>query len=819
MPEDTLTHSRAKYAMISRLSEDFVSLARSYGRTIVQELCLPASVRTVARVDIGGHAGGEKFIVGGILFKLAKDVQTGGAYIYGGERPDQESANKAAGNELGGATTYFNYQNYSDNNPTAAAGLCVPMTALVDFRGYRLLAIALLPLEHRAKPIYGSNDGGKHVYADVPAFNGAMESAAKYLHLKAHMVGGRLLHSAGDVEGHLGQDGRYYLLDLGRTRPPESPLICSHLPHSQQSIFSRLLRAEFLQYLRREKLSPALSPDSLSGWGECGARDHNADIHQATAILIHKVLPEFARWLGGQSVHTLQHIRLTEELHIRGINIRHCGLVRARLLDGSYTGAYETHEDTSEMISVTMGVTDHDEDEEGRAKEEDSKAPDMLSAKKGVQSRVDQITEKLRRYVAQHKKGRSAPKGTQNIDETNSDTTADTTTNHTAYSSGSSSSRGAAIEVADKLLLFEMVSRTLKNLLRNTLRAEIELQKASENAVIARTVSFLNLMCHSADTDGSGGMMMRDADKAFAPVEKKETVGKYERLATHQVLPSGDLFAQPFMSFGGEKYTGYPKSGGSHAEGSATSLNSPADESDSSGETSFWKAHVVPGVLARFGSVALVRGEAEHLFEKFQPYLLLSIQYVLRAVGFSLSATCLHECQSRPQGAYNVTFTSVDVVSTEARVKCMSVTDYSRGRLLLIDATYLAAQKEAAAAARLRALAIESFNSALMSDPMSVASRRELAFAQSEDAGERGDLELSDQVMLRQLHIVGTNNPRLRVSLLSRLLQGWQQRRKSGIRLSLFGAGTLARSCHHSTPQSRVGSLPSHLSSCADGCA
>ena len=39
-----------------------------------------------------------------------------------------------------------------------------------------------------------------------------------------------MLYSAGDVECHLGDDGRHYLLDLARTFPPESAMVCNHLP-------------------------------------------------------------------------------------------------------------------------------------------------------------------------------------------------------------------------------------------------------------------------------------------------------------------------------------------------------------------------------------------------------------------------------------------------------------------------------------------------------------------------------------------------------------------------------------------------------------
>ena len=33
-----------------------------------------------------------------------------------------------------------------------------------------------------------------------------------------------MIHGPGDIEGHLGNDGQYYMVDFGRTFPPEAPL-------------------------------------------------------------------------------------------------------------------------------------------------------------------------------------------------------------------------------------------------------------------------------------------------------------------------------------------------------------------------------------------------------------------------------------------------------------------------------------------------------------------------------------------------------------------------------------------------------------------
>ena len=50
-----------------------------------------------------------------------------------------------------------------------------------------------------------------------------MEQAGRSLNLKGHIVGGAVIYGPGDIEGHLGLDGNYYVVDFGRTFPPEAP--------------------------------------------------------------------------------------------------------------------------------------------------------------------------------------------------------------------------------------------------------------------------------------------------------------------------------------------------------------------------------------------------------------------------------------------------------------------------------------------------------------------------------------------------------------------------------------------------------------------
>lgn len=259
LPESTPALQLQKYRQLSQLSADFMLQARQHGRTIISEMFLPIEDRTIKPVTLKGLAGGTKFVHQGILFKLAVDKlksPESNEYIYGGNAPSFEDAQEACGHDLKGAINYYRFHHL---------GVHVPIQATVDFWGYKLSAMPFLRLAQQSL-IYGSDDGGETVHADHPPFNAVMRKVATQLHLASHSVCGVRLDAAGDIEGHLGENGRVYLLDLARTFPPEHPLASTHLVRPPQSVFYCFLRPEFLQLLK-QRGCPPLSPDSLTGWG------------------------------------------------------------------------------------------------------------------------------------------------------------------------------------------------------------------------------------------------------------------------------------------------------------------------------------------------------------------------------------------------------------------------------------------------------------------------------------------------------------------------------------------------------------------------
>ena len=186
---------------------------RATGDVIFRELFLEE--KTIPVANVGGVAGGDKYIKDGILYKL---------YKKGDVLPEHFMASKSAATELRVANALFHLV-YTHSLPVV-----VPPVMLLDRLDQRLVAMPLLPIAkgEGGRLIYGSADTGETVYASNKAFNTVVQFLAQELHLAGHVVKGRMkgseqLFMAGDVEGHQGSDGRCYLLDLGRVFPPEDP--------------------------------------------------------------------------------------------------------------------------------------------------------------------------------------------------------------------------------------------------------------------------------------------------------------------------------------------------------------------------------------------------------------------------------------------------------------------------------------------------------------------------------------------------------------------------------------------------------------------
>ena len=107
-------------------------------------------------------------------------------------------------------------------------GLHVPLTALINYRGYSLISQSWLPVDSDTI-VYGTPNGGNTIYSRSKEFAAKMKEVGEQINLKPHDVWNsrkqykRTLYGPADLEGHVGHDNRYYVLDCSRLFPPCAP--------------------------------------------------------------------------------------------------------------------------------------------------------------------------------------------------------------------------------------------------------------------------------------------------------------------------------------------------------------------------------------------------------------------------------------------------------------------------------------------------------------------------------------------------------------------------------------------------------------------
>ncbi|KAN0030061.1 hypothetical protein ACTA71_008205 [Dictyostelium dimigraforme] len=274
--------SEEKYKNLSNIANDFVYCADSFGKIIISELHLPIDQKTIKPLDLGGVAGGYKYKCQDIIFKFVVDTELiPGLWMYGEHKRSDERAQKSAGHEIKGLNHFM------ELSPL----IRFPLMAIIDYRGYRLLAISSLPI-NKNTIVYGSCDGGKTVHKSDPAVNEEMERMAKLLNLKGHIVGANkvFLYGPGDIEIHSGLDGRKYMLDFARVFPPEFPKILSTNKRIGREIFYSMVRPELLS-----KSEVPISSDAFSGWQTDSAdivKELNDDTKRLSERLHYEIIPD-----------------------------------------------------------------------------------------------------------------------------------------------------------------------------------------------------------------------------------------------------------------------------------------------------------------------------------------------------------------------------------------------------------------------------------------------------------------------------------------------------------------------------------------------
>ncbi len=298
------------------VNSDFVSCVRRYGKILISERMLPESRKTIKPARMGGVIGGEKYVVQNILFKFAIDGEEG---VLGSDY----IAAKVCGLEMSAVASCFRAK---------IPGINFPLTALLDYKGYRLIASSLLNLE-AGSLVYGSKDGAQTVKMTRPDLAERVAQLGKALNVKAHAVRQRsddtdvTMFTAVDVEGHVAADGRFYLLDLSRTMPPVRP--AKNVGPKSAYLF-RHFRPQFVSAYPLPLCSDAFSRFVA---GTASEEEHKREVCAATEYLMATLIPACARDLAAAlEAENAGSVRLPEFLHSRGINLRYLGFLAAHMV-------------------------------------------------------------------------------------------------------------------------------------------------------------------------------------------------------------------------------------------------------------------------------------------------------------------------------------------------------------------------------------------------------------------------------------------------------------------------------------------------------
>lgn len=308
---------------LTMMTENFTNDAIAYGSIIIREQKLPVAQKTIKPVGVGGIAGGQKFIHEGIFFKFPTNEQD----LYG----NLENAMRGAGHEMKGLTGLINWELKTIGLHT----IKFPLTAIIDYYGYRLVATAVLPLSSKTMVI-GSGDAGASVFdgrennrVSSQRLANLIQDWGKYLNVAPHDFrcrgfGNKIVKVSVcfDLEGHVGTDGNFYLCDFARTFPPADPNGVAG------RFLYRLLRPEFVKKYR----VPLSSDSFLASQVD---KSLNVTTKEATKYLTTTWLIEAVK-VWNRTMNCVPPPRiLSLLLHQSGINLRFLRLVAAAVLDSA----------------------------------------------------------------------------------------------------------------------------------------------------------------------------------------------------------------------------------------------------------------------------------------------------------------------------------------------------------------------------------------------------------------------------------------------------------------------------------------------------
>ncbi|KAJ1658234.1 Intracellular distribution of mitochondria [Dispira simplex] len=205
LPRTTLQERVLRDRLMYKVQADFTEAAVKGAQAVIEGNVIPLNPLDPIETHM--------YIYNNIFFSKALDGR--GTFAALGS---DEAAHVATGKDLEGVRIL---------NSIDLEGVCTLGTAIVDYKGERMVAQSIVPGIFRQQEdtaaAYGSVDNGETVRSD-PKFHTMAGKVAEFLHIDENVVqdaqGERhTLHGSIETKGITGSDGRNYLLDLFRLNP------------------------------------------------------------------------------------------------------------------------------------------------------------------------------------------------------------------------------------------------------------------------------------------------------------------------------------------------------------------------------------------------------------------------------------------------------------------------------------------------------------------------------------------------------------------------------------------------------------------------
>jgi len=329
-----------------KVSSDFVEAATK-GAVAIVDRCIPP----INPMDV---ASAHMYVFNSIFFSYAvptDEAREAAAAEAAGGAAAVAGAPAQAGD--GGEDKASDQPTYASSNQdlhgvrlmgaTDIEGLYTLATAVIDYRGFRIVAQSIIPgilqSEQLGSLVYGSVDNGAKFVCN-PDFHNKVSQAARELHLKEHDIidGAGEGHKAllpVECKGIMGSDSRSYLLDLIRLTPPD--------PNATQTAgggSAGVLRSELLdRYMYHLNLDSFAVNVNVKLGGDArvwklggppqGVAEDEADIRKVAQFLLDDVIPGMVQQCRALDVSPLDGRHLTEVMHAHGINMRYLSAVHA----------------------------------------------------------------------------------------------------------------------------------------------------------------------------------------------------------------------------------------------------------------------------------------------------------------------------------------------------------------------------------------------------------------------------------------------------------------------------------------------------------